>query len=85
MGIYLVNGIILAIILLSALLFDMNLQLGKFHGLVFGLYSLYGSILQVLVNAILGLWRKKNEHYIVAGVLAGTIILVVIGVELFSS
>jgi len=82
MKIYLINSIILATILLLALLFDMNLQLGKFHGLVFGLYSLYASILQVIVNVILGLWRKKKEHYITAGILAGSILLIVIEMEL---
>lgn len=82
MKIYLINAIILASIVLVAFLFDRSLQLGNFHGLVFGLYTFYASILQVIVNAALGFWRKKKEHYITAGILAGTILLIVIGMEL---
>lgn len=53
---------ILVLGLISFLILDMSLTLGKFHWLVFYLYSLYFSAAYFAVNVILYfVFRKKNR------------------------
>ena len=76
------NAIIVTVVLAATALFDYSLKLGQFQGLVFGLYTTYGVILQILTNCALGFWKKEKQYYIVAGTLAIALILVAAGLEI---
>ncbi len=74
---------ILAALAAAIFFFDVYLELGSFHGLVFSIYLTYASIALFLVNAAISLVfavKKETERakrFIVTGValgLAGTII-----------
>lgn len=49
-------------VLLGFLIFDLSLTLGKFHGLVFALYSAYFSGAFLLVMAVLAFLNRKRPE-----------------------
>ena len=88
-----IDGIILFVIAVSAAILDVSLALGKFHGFVFALYTVYGGAGIFLVNSVLwgiALFRKKHEaawQYLVAGLatLALGFVVAWLGGKLFTA
>lgn len=73
-------SIIVTIVILAATtVFDASLQLGKFHGLVFGLYSMYGLASLTLVFLGIAAYTRKKDWLLAAGtpMLAAAILFIV--------
>ena len=62
---FLINTIISLAIAATAGLLDLSLALGKFHGLVFALYTAYGLALQAIINIIIAViaWTKTKKLF----------------------
>ena len=72
-----IEALVLLIVIIGLLLLDFSLELGKFHGLVFSLYLLYGSGLIFVINALVSLYyykkkqKQKSKSFIWTGIIIG--------------
>lgn len=82
---------ILVLGILGALAFDKSLTLGKFHGFVFYLYSIYYSTLFIIVNLVLyfvfRFKKSKNAGIFLKAAFLGiaTLILLIISSSIMQS
>lgn len=75
--IWVVNALLGVGILVVTGIFDLTLTLGKFHGLVFALYSAYAAAGLLLVNIVLALWRR-NVQFFYAGIVVAIAIFAIV-------
>jgi hypothetical protein len=79
-----IDLVIALIAIIAVAIFDLNLQLGKFSGLVFGLYLLYFGIGLLLIHLITALWQwlklKRSQRavdFVVAGLISAILTIAV--------
>jgi len=82
---------ILILFSIGFLIFDLSLELGKFHGLVFSLYVLYFSALILIVNLGISLVnifmenKERSKKFLVSGIITTILGMIIsyIGGRLF--
>lgn len=61
---WLINGIVFVLMVSAVAMFDLTLTLGDLHGIVFKLYTFYGSILLIFINLLVAgyLFAKDKKQ-----------------------